>query len=247
MIYDEMLPRVIGLLAFFDESPLWLGATITSIAPHINHLVAVDGRYALYPHDAYLSRQDQAEAIVEICQAAKIGLTLHRPSQAWMGNEVEKRSHMFRLGELEAEPNHDWYFVIDADEVVDRCPYNLCVELADTEYDVAEVRIWERGDPYRNPARLEHEQQVALPQDSSFPTPALFRAIPGLHVEGMHARYVLPDGRRLWDAKDPQAAEPTLMLSELILDHRTNYRPKQRHEDGQAYYKLRERNEIEVG
>lgn len=244
--------RIIGLLSWYDESPLWLSATITSAAPHIDHLIAVDGAYALYPDGHAMSRSDQACAIVETCQAAGIGLTLHRPRERWYGNEVEKRNRMFRLGEIEADAYEDWYMVLDADEIVHTCPPDLRHMLNATEHDAADVTFWERGDPYRNPARLEHETTTALPPDSRFKVPILFRAVPGLHCDGAHYVYRTPDGRYLWGAPcadEPpydRHAEPRLDLAGLfVIEHRTHYRPKQRHLDAQDYYKRREAAGVE--
>lgn len=235
------LPRVMALLSWWDESPLWLSAAITSCAPFVDHVVALDGSYALMPYGEAQSRVDQAHGITETCQAAGLGLTLHRPQTRWFGNEVEKRTHLFRLAELEAEPGVDWYFVIDADIVVDRFPHDLKEQLAASEHDSAQVTAWERGDPYRNPARLEHESKVALPADTHYPIRAFFRAVPGLHVSGNHYQYMTGDGRMLWGhALDPRM-EPCLDLANGLfrMEHRTHYRPKQRHDDQWAYYNRR--------
>jgi hypothetical protein len=242
------IPRIIGLLSWYDESSLWLNACITSLAPHIDHLVAVDGAYALYPNAKPQSRSDQAVAIIETCHAASIGVTLHRPQHVWYGNEIEKRNALFQHGELVADPGVDWYFVIDADCIIEKAPHDLKQTLAATVHDTATIAVWERGDPYRNQARLEHESTVALPADSHYTVRALFRAIPGLHVEGRHYWYRAPDGRTLWGDDDDPNLEPTLDLASglLQMEHRTHYRPMQRHQDAQDYYGRRARAGIEA-
>lgn len=238
--------RLLALLSWYDESPLWLNATITSAAPHIDHLIAVDGAYALYPHGQPQSRSDQACAVIETCQAAGIGLTLHRPQKRWYGNEVEKRTHMFRLAEVEATPDEDWYLVLDADEVIHKAPHDLRQQLAATGHDVAEVTFWERGDPYRNPDRLKYESQVALPADFHYKVRILFRAIPGLRCDTTHYKYVTGDGRKLWGYPGT-SMQDALNLGDglFVIEHRTHYRPKQRHEDAQTYYARREQAGIE--
>lgn len=243
------LPRIFALLSWYDESPLWLTAAITSCAPFVDHVVALDGAYALYPHGEARSRVDQAQSIVETCHAAGLGFTLHGPQYKWFGNEVAKRTHLFRLAEQEAEPNVDWYFVLDADIVVDRYPDDLKHQLAHTQHDVAQVTVWERGDPYRNPARLEHESMVPLPPDSTYPIRCLFRAIPGLHVTGNHYQYVTGDGRMLWGhALDPKLEPGCLNLHNGLfrMEHRTHYRPKQRHMDAWEYYNRRDATHAET-
>jgi hypothetical protein len=239
------IPRIVALIAWYDESPLWLAATVTSLAPHIDHLVACDGAYALYPDGKPQSRSDQAAALVEACHAASVGLTLHRPQHVWFGNEIEKRNRMFRLGELETEPD-DWYFVLDADCIVEKAPHDLRHQLAATTADNATVSVWERGDPYRNPERIKYESRVAMPADSHFTVRMLFRAVRGLHVEGAHYCYRTPDGRYLWGGGS-QMVEDTYDLSSLMqVEHRTHYRAMQRHEDQWTYYKRRNAAGVEV-
>jgi hypothetical protein len=241
------IPRIIALLSWYDEHDQWLSACITSLIPHVDHVIAVDGAYGLFPEAKPQSRSDQATAIVETCHAASIGLTLHRPQHVWIGNEIEKRNRLFRLAELEAEPD-DWYFVVDADCILEKAPHDLRQQLADTEHDNATISVWERGDPYRNKARLEYESTTAVPADCHYTVRALFRAIPGLHVAGAHYRYVTPDGRLQW-GHPLEGLEPTLMLNDglMMLEHRTHYRPKQRHQDAWAYYKRRDDAGIEAG
>jgi hypothetical protein len=43
---------VVGLISWWDESPTWLAASITSLGRFCDHVVALDGRYALYPDRA---------------------------------------------------------------------------------------------------------------------------------------------------------------------------------------------------
>lgn len=239
------MTRVLGLLSWFDESAIWLSATITSLAPHIDHLIALDGAYALYPDGRAQSRSDQACAIVETCQAASLGLTLHRPNTPWFGNEVEKRNRMWRLAELEAEPNVDWLWVIDADIVVDRCPHDLRAQLAATDLNVAEATVWERGDPYKNAERIKHESLVALPADFYYPLRMLFRALPGIHCATNHYSYLTGDGRKLWGYPGTVMEEAHGFNGLLQVEHRTHYRAAQRHKDAQTYYQRRDRAGVE--
>src|SRR6266498_2048177 len=86
---DRLSMNIVASLIWYDESPAWLSATLHGIIPHIDHLVAIDGAYVLYPEARNWSRPDQHETILYSCQAAGIGLTLHTPSTVWFGNEVE--------------------------------------------------------------------------------------------------------------------------------------------------------------
>jgi hypothetical protein len=107
------------------------------------------------------------------------------------------------------------------------------------------VTVIERGDPYRNPARLEHESKVALPADYTYPLRALFRATPGLRCDTAHYFYATPDGRKLWGYPG-QRLEPALELHDFRLEHRTHHRPLQRHNDAQTYYRRRDEAGAEI-
>jgi hypothetical protein len=118
--------RVIGLLSWFEESPSWLAALIASGKGFVDHWVAVDGAYFLYP-DALRhpsSGPEQAESIIQTAAACGISCSVHVPAEPWMDNEVGKRSFLFQAGELVAEPNVDWYFVADGDDLLNRVPFD---------------------------------------------------------------------------------------------------------------------------
>lgn len=109
--------RVTGLLSFYDEPVELIAAHVSSLAGVVDHLVAVDGAYALYPGGKPASDPVGMRVITEICRGLRIGLTTHTPATVWLGNEVAKRNHLLRL----AEPvtNEDgWYLVLDTDCVV---------------------------------------------------------------------------------------------------------------------------------
>ncbi len=96
--------RLIGILSWYDERPDWLAATVASLAKaQVSHLVAVDGRYALYPDSRPSSPGVQHDAIVETCRGAGMGLTMHIPTEPWAGNEVAKRTFCFELAETVEE------------------------------------------------------------------------------------------------------------------------------------------------
>jgi sulfur relay (sulfurtransferase) complex TusBCD TusD component (DsrE family) len=219
--------KIHGLLSWFDEDPTWLASAIKSFAPIIDSLVAVDGRYALYESNEVASAPDQYGAILGTCRSLGLPVTIHAPFAAWEGNEVEKRTALFRLGESVAGPE-DWYCVIDADEFVVQYPPNLRDILAETEQDSAQVLFLEEG---KDDLRV----------------PILFRAIPGLHVETNHYTYRTPDGRYLWGNTSHVTVEQALDLSDGVqVRHLTHHRRAERKDRQKAYYNTRKEAAVEA-
>jgi hypothetical protein len=204
-------------LSWFDEPIGWLTELVASLAPHIDHLVAVDGAYGLLPGAEARSPTDQAHAITGACAGAGVGVTLHQPNAPWSGNETEKRSSLFALAHAVAAPGDDWLWVIDADEVVSRA-VGLRRALMETDCDVAEVLLG-GGEGYQSQRRL-------------------FRAHPqGITVTGTHYTYVDGDGLMLWGDGDVVPAE---QLWGVRVEHRTAERPGRRHEKRRVYYRRRD-------
>lgn len=235
--------RLIGLLSWYAERPSWLAACIASYrVAGIDHLVALDGAYAMFPGGAARSSGVEADAIVEICNAHDIGLTLVRPAGVWAGNEVEKRTSLFRHADAIATPGKDWYLVIDADELVTRALDGWRDALADTRLDCAEVLLWEREDRDTEP-RAQVDRAIRVDPLARTPIRKLFRATPGIRCVGNHYTWMTPDGRQLWGS---HVREPGLDLTEqLHVEHRTQYRSLLRRDASHEYYRLRDAAGIE--
>ena len=214
--------RIVALLSWYDESPTWLAETVASVGKMCDHLIAVDGPYARFPGalSKPASGPEQVETILRVAAGAGIGCTIHQPRQPWWGGEVEKRDAMFRIGETMTSAK-DWYFVVDADEVISKAPSDLRRRLTDTDLDVAELTLWER----------ETQSRVAELVDTSsdYRTPLrrLFRAVPGIQIEQAH--YVVtvpgPEGKRvLCGNRDVHTVEPSEQVWDLMLEHRRGQR-----------------------
>lgn len=218
--------RIIGLLSWYEESASWLAECVASAAKVCDHLVAVDGPYALFPGATTkpASGSEQADVIAHTAAGAGIGCTIHTARQPWWGNEVEKRDFMFRLGSTFAEPGQDWFLRIDADEVLVADASDVRKKLAATELDVAEVMLWERGD-----------------QDTKTPLRVLFRALPGIGVQQAHYVVTAPseaDTKVLAGNHVTHRVEPAEALWDVRLEHRTKNRPAQRKELKADYYAM---------
>ena len=223
------------MLNWFAEDPEWLYKGITSLAKvPVDHVVAADGAYRLYPDGAPSSPPSNAEAIRTACGEIGAGCTIHIPDRMWAGGEVEKRTHLFRMAERHATPDVDWYMVWDADEVLGRAT-NIKPRLAATGLDVADITAIERPGPDAPTATA-----------SRFPTRKFYRAIPGIHVDGNHYTYRTPDGRFLWGNQNMVTLEPGLDLKDVQVAHKTNLRDRDRNIKAHLYYQQRDREQAEI-
>lgn len=216
--------RVIGLLSWYEEPVSWLAACVASAAQLCDHLVAVDGPYALFPGAAHTpaSGSEQADVIAHTAAGAGMGCTIHAPRRPWLGGEVGKRDFMFRLGLTFAEPGEDWFLRIDADEVLTEVPPDTRGRLAATDRDVAEVTLWARGDV-----------------DTRDTLRVLFRALPGIGVQQAHYLVTAPGTDRtrvLCGDPAKHRAEPALDLWDVRLEHRNGQRSQVRQALKGQYY-----------
>jgi len=231
--------RIVALMSWYDESPAMLAAGISSLAPFADHLVALDGAYGLYPDAQPASPGDQATLIRDTCQQHGMAVTIHQPNHPWIGNEVEKRTALFRLAEA-FTTNQDWYYIHDADELVTHPHADTRAWLEHTNLDSAEVTYW-------------WHRPHATPTDRPFPSPLreqqgirkFFRAIPGLHCDKTHYRYRTPDGTFLWNpGAGGKPAEP-LDLRDMRVQHRNQERDLYRAQQAATYYPRRDTTRIE--
>lgn len=229
--------RIHGLLCFFDEPVESLVAALAGLrSAGVDSIVAVDGAYALYPNARAASAPNQHAAITLACRELGMSCLLHVPSEPWAGNEVEKRTHLFALGQTVAEEG-DWFWVQDADMVTTESPFDLKDRLAATDCLAAEVTI------------LDVVAQAAQQKDwpAEFVMRSLFRAQP-IHVDTHHARYVDAEGRHLWNGNGNEQPVAGLDLSDVVtVEHRPHERPAERQRDKLAYYAQRDAARVERG
>lgn len=229
--------RIYGLLSFYDESVPSLVACIKGLRDAgVDHLVAVDGAYALYPDAQAASHPNQHAAITLACRELGMACTLHVPSRPWQGNEVEKRTFLFALGWACAEVG-DWFWVQDADMVVTESPADLKERLSMADEQTAEVTILD--------VVAQQAQQKDWPD--TFACRSLFRAQP-ITVGPAHCNYSDADGRGLWNGTDCDADVRTLDLSWCVtVEHRPHERSAARQAAKQRYYVDRDAAGIERG
>jgi len=216
--------KLVAMMSFWDEKPAWLSTVVSSAAAAgCNHIVCVDGPYALLSLTRSSSGVEQHDAIIRAASVAGIGLTLHVPDSPFVGNEVEKRSLMFRLA-LEITSEDDWLLSVDADMPVSKA-LGLRRRLEHTDLNAAEVTLMDSGS----------RQSIRL----------LFRAMRGLEVADTHFNYRYPIGDSwsyLWGNRP---LEPALQLHDITVEHWTDDRDPVRKAEQVKYYDRRDSLGIE--
>jgi hypothetical protein len=238
--------KLIGVLSFYNESPSWLSACIASMAGVCDHVVAVDGRYGRFPDDAAVSPPEQAEAIVETAVGARLPLTLHRPTEPFYGNEVEKRNLTIKLAAAIGEEMRDWLFICDADCYVVESSEFLKHDLERTEHHCASVLVEEHMDSASEGFNVDIAKQVSLPSNWRSPVTLLYRLLPKMAYQGTH--YSLGgevDGKHVWLWGHDHAETPADLRQGIVVKHRNVERPKRRQEQAAAYYAARDRLKLE--
>lgn len=232
--------RLHALLSWFDEPCSALAATIASLKhAGVDSVIATDGAYALYPSNHAISPPDQSQTIHAVSRELGIASTIHTPIAKWDGGEVQKRTALFDLAWALSEPG-DWWFVIDADEVVTSAPLDLKHRLENTDLHVGQCTLTQLRN-LDDPAA----QRFNWTRAGSFPFRMLFKAQP-IRCHTNHYTYVTHDGRILW-ASDSASQDRALVVEDLHVEHRDNQRAQDRIEDKDTYYKRRDQLGIERG
>lgn len=229
------MTKIIGLLSFFDEEPALLYESVSRVcALGVEHVLAMDGPYALYPYDKVSSGPECKAAIVDACEAHGATYWVVDPHKAWEGNEVEKRNAMLFAAMAPvtgvpsiAEHVEDWFLVFDADHMWSKIApewVDLGHLLDLTPHDVAEVAFGEdRDHPYE--ARL------------------LNRVIHGMQYERAHWRIRYLNGRssatlRAGDASDQ--VEVLDLTDSFSVWHAVYEQPEERRLRQGVYYRYRD-------
>jgi hypothetical protein len=234
--------KIVGVLIWADESPGWLATAITGFARFCDHIVAVDGFYALYPGGKVRSLPDQAEAVLGACEAAGAACTLHRPNEVFHGNEVEKRNLSLQLAAPFLEPGQDWVCVFDADNHVYRAsPEIIRWELENTDRNVASYSVLQGLDQLSG-SELQFVRDLAT--EWTTPTRGIYRWAEDLRYGPAHyAVRGTYNGRSQWLWGPDKLGIETECLnlgSSLVVHHRRDARGLERRNAAERYYKVRD-------
>lgn len=220
--------RITACLAFYAEPPAFLARCVRSLAPFCDRIVALDGRWDLFPAVTDWTSEEETKAIE--CAAYEIGIEVVLGSGTFP-SQVAKRDALMQL----AAPGSDWLLVIDGDEHLQVDAAAARAALEETTFDVAQVMLepMNQGWPLRE-----------LPANR-IPVRRIYRS--GVRCPGpSHAHYELDD---LHLAGDPNYVdlEPALDLSSLIVLHHDNQnRGSARDDAAKQYRRERARARVEA-
>lgn len=250
------MTKIIGILSWFDESPTWLAATISSMASICDHVVAVDGRYCHYDDPRIVSSMAEHDAIVNTARGSQIGLSMLVPTRTWR-DEMEKRTAAFQMAQIVADAHTDWAFVLDGDEVLveNRLGKARVIEELDRAaaagVSTVTVTLRDIADQHKDEQRTRFGQALAVEHVIDCRVPRLFRMHENMRVVGYHYNYIGDDEHgnpiELWGNDETcQHRTPwACFTDDLVIDHRHEQRALVRKRRRAQYYEDRDACGIE--
>lgn len=240
--------KVVGCLCWWDESPSWLATAVAGFARVCDHIVAVDGAYALFPGARARSRPDQAEAVLQAAEAAGASCTVHRPNDVFWGNEVEKRNLSLQLAAPHLTHYEDWVCVFDADmHVLQVTPEAVRRDLAETDQHVATYTVLDGQDLLALPGSdLAVERDVST--EWTVRMRHIYRWLPNLKYGPAH--YSVSgnlNGDLVWlrGGERDDTLDPLQLESSLVVHHRRQHRAKVRRDAADGYLHARDHAGVE--
>lgn len=239
--------KLVGVLSWYDESPGWLAAAVAGFARVCDHIVAVDGSYALLPGARPASHPLQAEAVLSACEAGGVACTIHRPSDVFHGNEVEKRNLSLQLAGIGLTTD-DWVLIFDADVHVFKVnPERVRGELERTSRMIASYTVLDGIDYLSDPEMAEFVAKDDYATEWTLRTSDIYRWHQTLMYGPQHwmlSRDI--GGERRWLRHSSSDVPPVLDLdAALVAYHRTGNRTLVRSQAQQAYYQARDLHMVE--
>lgn len=219
---------ITACLAWYRETPESLDRCVRSLAGVCDRLIALDGRWELFPGDGFLSTDEERDAVLEAARGAHVAGMLVSPAKPF-ASQVEKRALLMTLA-----ADADWLLVIDGDEHL-RCPdpNAFRTALAETDADVCRVNLRNYGGGVTQGER---------------PVRRVYRASTGVTVETAHNGYRTADGR--WLHGDPAYAKPLeradTLEDLLTVEHDVDARPSDRRAAAKEYRRERSRDRVEA-
>jgi hypothetical protein len=201
-------------LCWYQEPPELLKRCIGSLAPFIDHLVAVDGAWSLWENATASSTPEEHDTIRRACEKAGITCEIVVPGEPW-GTQAEKRNAAIRKAATAA----DWAMPLDADWTFEGDPQAFRHELDNTTGDSGLVAFY--TPPGGDNVDLFHDWHRET-ADTTDMKELVYRTLPGLRCEDRHWFYsALKDGERvgLWGCPDYPPAD-RFAVNEFRIVHR---------------------------
>lgn len=207
---------VTAMLAWYDEDPAILHRAVASLACIADRLVAVDGRWDLYPGASATSPPEQAETIKNAARVAGIQLIIDQ-GKHWSG-QVEKRNHMLQLAK-----GSDWVLPLDADWELEGDRDRIRAELAAVTADTLSVLFCTPTNPARSLSESAATEWHANMAGTTERLTLIWRYLDDMRVEDAHwiVSGVKNQQRiQLWgNGKYPPAAHAGLRARFLVTHH----------------------------
>lgn len=244
--------RLVGICIAHDESPSMLSAAVAGFGRFCDAIVYCEGAYALYPGARPRSRPEEAQAVIQVCEALDVELLCHRPKDVYWGNEVEKRNKSLQLaGSLDP----DWVVVFDADYHVIRCaPERIRAKLEQTELVCGTYTLLDGIDLLdQEPGFSDFCRSNEVASEWTIKTKDIYRWTPDLRYGPAH--YTIRGtyggvqhwvrGPEMSPGQHEHVSEPVDMLADLVVVHRREARAKVRKDASNGYYANRDAAGIE--
>jgi hypothetical protein len=223
--------RIIAALCWYDEDPAFLTRIVRSLNGVADHLVAVGGRWELFPEAEHDRADDEIAALEAAAAAIGLEMSLHERLVGAWPSQVEKRDRMMQW----AAEHGDWILVVDGDEEITRADMDVVrAELEATDLHVAQALTvpMNRSWPY--------SEMPTHPR----PVRKLYRA--GTRVERAHNGYRF-DGEWLQgDTAHVVPAEALDLSASLHVAHDNANRGKDRNGRSKTYRKQRREERVEA-
>lgn len=164
--------RVAAALCWYDEPTGLLERCVASVAPFVDHVVAVDGTWQLWERSG-TSSADQAEAIRRTCQ--RHGVSSQVVTGRLWETQSQKRSHAIRLAAAAA----DWVMPLDADWTFEGDPVVFRVTLDTAAGDSGVVDFWTPPGGNADLFHRWHRETAGVTQELAL----VWRALPDIRCE----------------------------------------------------------------
>jgi hypothetical protein len=229
-----MVAMITACLSWYREQPAWLERCVRSLVPLCDGLVALGGRWELFPGETDASSVEEAKALLRAADEVGLPAAINRGG-LWESQVAKRDALIDTAGAL----GDGWLLVIDGDEYLEPFTADEAAAaratLAETSLDVAELlcvplnRSW----PFRE-----------LPVNDQ-PLRRFFRA--GTRLPGpAHNGYVF-EGRWLNGDLAYIKREPALDLTGLVrLAHDNQNREPERKLAAKDYRQARREQRVEA-